>query len=32
MKRTAVYLIVAALWLFCSCGAELSLRKGGLTL
>ena len=28
MKRTAVYLIVAALWLFCSCGAELSLRKG----
>ena len=28
MRRTAVYLIVAALWLFCSCGAELSLRKG----
>ena len=28
MKRTAAYLLVAALWLFCSCGAELSLRKG----
>ena len=28
MRRTAVYLIVSALWLFCSCGAELSLRKG----
>ena len=28
MKRTAVYLLVSALWLFCSCGAELSLRKG----
>ena len=28
MKRTAVYLLVSALWLFCSCGAEISLRKG----
>ena len=28
MKRTAAHLIVAALLLFCSCGAELSLRKG----
>ena len=28
MKRTAVYLLVPALWLLCSCGAELSLRKG----
>ncbi len=28
MKRTAVYLLVSALWLLCSCGAELSLRKG----
>ena len=28
MKRTAVYVIVAALLLFCGCGAEMSLRKG----
>ena len=28
MKRTAVYVIVAALLLFCGCGAELSMRKG----
>ena len=28
MKRTAAYLCVAALLLFCSCGAEISLRKG----
>ena len=28
MRRTAAYLIVSALWLLCSCGAELSLRKG----
>ena len=28
MKRTAAYVTVAALWLLCSCGAEVSLRKG----
>ena len=28
MKRTAAYLTVAALWLLCSCGAEVSLHKG----
>ena len=28
MKRTAAYVMVAALWLLCSCGAEISLRKG----
>ena len=28
MRRTAAYLIVSALWLLCSCGAELSMRKG----
>ena len=28
MKRTAAYLVVAALLLFCGCGAEVSLRKG----
>ena len=28
MKRAAAYLTVAALWLLCSCGAEVSLRKG----
>ena len=28
MKGTAAYLLVAALWLFCGCGAEISLRKG----
>jgi tetratricopeptide (TPR) repeat protein len=28
MKQSAAYLCVAALWLLCSCGAELSLRKG----
>ena len=28
MKRTAAYVMVAALLLFCGCGAEISLRKG----
>ena len=28
MRRTAAYVMVAALWLLCSCGAEISLRKG----
>ena len=28
MRKTAAYLIVSALWLLCSCGAEISLRKG----
>ncbi len=28
MKRVATFMIMSALWLFCSCGAELSLRKG----
>jgi outer membrane protein OmpA-like peptidoglycan-associated protein len=28
MKRTAAYVVVAALLLFCGCGAEVSLRKG----
>lgn len=28
MKRSAAYVMVAALWLLCSCGAEVSLRKG----
>ena len=28
MKRTAACFTVAALWLLCSCGAEVSLRKG----
>ena len=28
MKRSAAYVTVAALWLLCSCGAEVSLHKG----
>ena len=28
MRLAAAYLSVAALWLMCSCGAEISLRKG----
>ena len=28
MKQTAAYILIAALWLVCSCGAEVSLHKG----